>query len=112
MTKKFTEEQYQKIVKAWQSENIYVHQTEAVIDYLIDDLNIDVTLMGDVAIALANPRTSEWAHNKFVEKEKKYYWTSKCGTKSGKMHRRLYKGGFSKIHDIYIEDNYPKSENE
>ena len=74
MTKKFKEEQYQKIVKAWRSENTYVHQTEAVIDYLIDDLNVDVTLMGDVAIALANPVTREWAHDQFVEKEKKYYW--------------------------------------
>ncbi|WP_273713120.1 hypothetical protein [Leuconostoc mesenteroides] len=28
-------------------------------------------------LALANPLTREWAHDKFVDKEKKYYWTSK-----------------------------------
>ena len=27
-------------------------------------------------MALANPLTREWAHDKFVEKEKKYYWNS------------------------------------
>lgn len=77
MTKKFTEEQYQNIVKAGQSENVYIHRTQAVIDYLIDILNVDVTLVGDEALAIANPLTREWAHDKFVEKEKKYYWTSK-----------------------------------
>ena len=77
MSNKFTEEQYQKIIKAWNSERIYIHQTEAVIDYLIDDLNVDLTLMGDTALAIANPLTREWAHDKFVEKEKKYYWTNK-----------------------------------
>ena len=77
MSKKFTEEQYQNIIKAWNSERIYIHQTEAVIDYLIDDLNADLTLMGDIALAIANPLTREWAHDKFVEKEKKYYWKLK-----------------------------------
>lgn len=91
MTEKFTEEQYQKIVKS-------------------NDDKASMELF--ITLAIANPLTREWAHEQFVEEEKKYYWTSKDGTKSGKMHRRLYKGGFSKIHDIYIEDRYPKSENE
>lgn len=109
MTEKFTEEQYQKIVSAWDFEDTYAEATQAVVDVI----SVFVTeLLQDEALALANPLTSEWAHDKFVEQEKKYYWTSKDGTKSGKMHRRLYKGGFSKIHDIYIEDRYPKSENE
>lgn len=90
MSKKFTEEQYQKIIKAWRSENTYVHQTEAVIDYLIDDLNVDVTLMGDIALAIANPLTREWAHDKFVEKEKKYYWNS-IKTDSADNRLRLFR---------------------
>lgn len=83
MSKKFTEEEYQNIVKVWQSRNIYIHKIEDIIDYLIDDLNIDVTHMGDQALALANPLTREWAHAKFVEKEKKYYWTNKKGNDIG-----------------------------
>ena len=75
MTNKFTEEQYQKIVKAWQSENTYVHQTEAVIDYLIDDLNVDVTLMGDEAIALANPLTRDLIKKDLVEEEERFLFT-------------------------------------
>ena len=74
MTKKFTEEQYQKIVEAWNSVSGYVNKTKAVIDHLIDVPNVGVVLRGDVAIALANPITREWAHDQFVEKEKKYYW--------------------------------------
>lgn len=108
MTKKFTGEQYQNIIDAWDSQIWYKSATQSV----IDKLGIDYIDMGDQALALANPLTRAWAHDKFVEKEKKYYWISKDGTKSGKMHRRLYKDGFSKIHDIYIEDRYPKSENE
>jgi len=75
MSKKFTEDQYQKIVKAWQSENTYVHQTEAVIDYLIDDLNVDVTLMGDEAIALANPLTRDLIKKDLVEEEERFLFT-------------------------------------
>lgn len=89
MTKKFTEEQYQEIIKAWQSENTYIHQIEAVIDCLIDDLNLSVTLIGDEAVAIANPLTREWAHEKFVEKEKKYVWQSKQPTLYGDTIRLL-----------------------
>ena len=77
MSKKFTEEQYQRIIKAWQSENTFIHQTEAVIDCLIDDLNLSVTLIGEEAFALSNPLTRKWAHEQFVEKEKKYVWRLK-----------------------------------
>lgn len=122
MSNKFTEEQFKKLVKIQEkyfSNNLLTYgmdgenPNQAISEY--DNklrLFIWVEDLLNEAIAIMNPVTREWAHDKFVEKEKKYYWTSKDGTKSGKMHRRLYKGGFSKIHDIYIEDNYPKSENE
>lgn len=112
MTKKFTEEQYQKIVKAWQSENTYVHQTEAVIDYLIDDLNVDVTLMGDEAIALANPLTREWAHDKFVEKEKKYVWSSKKADRDSNV-LTLYIDEYGMVSTSYrkVHENNLRNEN-
>lgn len=77
MSNKITEEQYQKIVEAWNSVSGYVNKTKAVIDHLIDGPNVGVVLRGDIAIALANPVTRELAHDKYVEKEKKYIWSSK-----------------------------------
>lgn len=71
MSNKFTEEQYQKIVSAWDFEDTYAEATQAVIDVI----SVFVTeLLQDEALALANPLTREWAHDKFVEKEKKYVW--------------------------------------
>ncbi|MFT9083600.1 MAG: hypothetical protein ABF477_07425 [Leuconostoc pseudomesenteroides] len=38
---------------------------------------LDSEDLGDIAeeaFALANPLTREWAHDKFVEKEKRYVW--------------------------------------
>ena len=72
---KFTEEQYQKILNI----NFNTFQTDLVGE-LIKYLSVDGTIWDDFlnkAIAIANPLTREWAHDKFVEKEKKYYWTSK-----------------------------------
>lgn len=71
---KFTEEQYRGIIKAWRSERIYQNSTQAVIDYLIDDINVSVTDFGAEALALANPTTRDLVYDKYVEKEKKYYW--------------------------------------
>lgn len=69
---KFTEEQYQKIVDAWDNQNLYKRATQSV----IDELKAGYLNMGDQALALANPLTREWAHDEFVEKEKRYVWTS------------------------------------
>ena len=74
MTKNFTEEQYQNIVDAWDSEMRYVTATRSVNDYLVSN---NITFMGDEALAIANPLTREWAHEQYVEKEKKYYWKLK-----------------------------------
>ena len=76
---KFTEEQYRAIVKAWDNHDLYKHATQAVIDQLTSGyLN-----MGNQALAIANPLTREWAHEQFVEKEKKYVWTSKKMSSDG-----------------------------
>lgn len=70
---KFTEEQYQKIVDAWDSHIMYTSKTRSV----IEELKAGYLGMVDKALALANPLTREWAHDQFVEKEKKYVWRLK-----------------------------------
>ena len=71
MTKKFTEKQYQDIIEEWEGEISETNATKAIIDYLKYE---DLGYMSDEAMAIANPLTREWAYDKFVEKEKKYYW--------------------------------------
>lgn len=71
MSKKFTEEQYKKIIKEWENATSYTKGTKAVIDYLEYE---DLGSIADEALAIANPLTREWAHEQFVEKENKYYW--------------------------------------
>ena len=86
---KFTEEQYQKIVEIQEesfpktiiSEGISINdggfwkvvseKIPLLSEYVCDnDLHFELA-------ALANPLTREWAHDKFVEKEKKYVWNLK-----------------------------------
>lgn len=88
MTKKFTEEQYQKIIDTWEHETSHTNATRAVIYYL--DYEQHLGYMVYEAFAIANPLTREWAHEQFVEKEKKYYWTTKKLDKYG-VRGRLYK---------------------
>lgn len=76
---KFTEEQYQKIIDAWDSQIIYKSATQSV----IDELEIGYLNMGDQALAIANPLTREWAHDEFVEKEKEFYWKLKDNLEFG-----------------------------
>lgn len=73
MTKKFTESQYQEIVQAWESVGGFVEETASVIE-LVDDFEDDLGY--NEALALANPKSRERAHELYVEKESKYYWTS------------------------------------
>ena len=70
---KFTEEQYQKIVDAWDNQILYKNATQSV----IDELRVGHLDMCNQALALANPVTREWAHEQFVEEEKRYAWTLK-----------------------------------
>lgn len=84
---KFTEEQYQKIVELWRSKVTFSGATQAVIDYLEKE---KINNVGIEALAIANPLTREWAHDKFVEKEKKYYWNS-IKTDLAGYHSRLFR---------------------
>lgn len=94
MTKKFTEEEYQKIVE--------------IADRLLDDKNradIELSTLDEIYFRIqkssnaeennkfkdlnqelaliALPKSRDWAHEQFVEKEKKYYWVSKKTDEDG-----------------------------
>lgn len=73
MSKMFSEEQYQEIVQAWEGVRGFVEATASVIE-LVDDFEDDLGY--SEALALANPKSREWAHELYVEKESRYYWTS------------------------------------
>lgn len=71
MTKKFTEEEYKEIVYMFSVAGDSEEETRLVAEY-VSSINHSSDYYK--ALALANPLTREWAHDKFVEKEKKYYW--------------------------------------
>ena len=88
MTKKFTEEQFKKLVQIQEgqySDNLYFEPksgnkaAEHVVERNNPELNdfINKNHLGNQAVALMNPLTRELAHDKYVEEEKKYVWTSK-----------------------------------
>lgn len=73
---KFTEEQYRAIVEAWDAKNSYSQSTKAVIEMIINDFNESWKYDIGQALALGNETSREWAYEQFVEKEKKYLWTT------------------------------------
>lgn len=80
---KFTEEQYRAIVEAWDVKNSYSESTKAVTEMIIHDFNKSWKYDIEQALALGNETSREWAHEQFVEKEKKYLWTSKKMSSDG-----------------------------
>ena len=89
MSNKFTEEQYQKIITYWDNEPIYTEATEAVISYVSRTSNNSF----EQALLLAIPESREWAHDNFVEKEKKYYWNTKKKNEYGHSMNLLHGAG-------------------
>lgn len=77
---KFTEEQYQHIVDIWNNEYAFVEGIKEVFNYIEKERLANTVYE---SAALANPVTREWAHEQFVEKEKKYVWTSKKMSSDG-----------------------------
>ena len=109
MTKKFTEEQYNGIVKSWRDGIRYVSGTEAVMNYLEKN---NVRFMGEEALAVANPLTRKWAHEKFVEKEKRYIWTSQHANIFGR-HKRLYwHAPAGSVREYFTIDEHASDESE
>lgn len=88
MSKKFTEEQYQKIVNLQEDEYRF-SILEGGDDYDYGFWRRLIIVAADVArfanenklidelAALANPLTREWAHEQYVEKEKKFHFILK-----------------------------------
>lgn len=109
MTNKFTEEQYQKIVEIqklnYKFSILEEHFGESfwrgLIKFSPDVANFshENNLIDELA-ALANPLTRGWAHEKFVEKEKKYIWTSKNSDNYYRF-KRLYKPDTSEMISDY-----------
>lgn len=89
MTKKFTEEQYQKIVEEWGSAFGYEQKTTNVVKLVSMMITRDDNTQYLEALALANPASRELMYDKYVEKEKKYIWDSKEVNKNGDV-KRLY----------------------
>ncbi len=110
MNNKFTEEQYQEIINIWNngqdfddtilSVSDYARKLNARLNYEYGDNVYDY---GE-AILLALPKSREWAHEQFVEKEKKYVWTLKKVDKSG-IKMRLCKEYFGKVQPFFSVTN-------
>ncbi|CAK1227357.1 hypothetical protein R55227_BLOPHJLP_00253 [Fructobacillus tropaeoli] len=92
MAKKFTEEEYRKIVEI--ADKYFVQKklvvAPVIIKYIYDDLFSDKTVENEKVRGLSQelsliafPKSRDWAHDQFVEKEKKYYWKSKKTDKNG-----------------------------
>ncbi|MGQ2283472.1 hypothetical protein [Leuconostoc pseudomesenteroides] len=98
---KFTEEQYRKIVdfkKTYYPWNFLAAREDKSFWKSLFEVHQEIfnfaetnDLENELA-AIANPLTREWAHDKFVEKEKKYYWNSIKTDLSGN-HLRLFRHG-------------------
>lgn len=71
---KFTEEQYQAIIEAWDAKNSYSQSTKAVTEMIIHDFNESWKYDIEQALALGNGTSRDWAHEQFVEVEKEYVW--------------------------------------
>ncbi|WP_273710555.1 hypothetical protein [Leuconostoc mesenteroides] len=108
---KFTEEQYQKIVEiAYEYEinscfGIIGDTTQKSIgaEFYETELSLEIDFYenSNEIMAIVNPLTREWAHDKFVEKEKKYYWTISKEEKGGQL-KRLYKMSNSNMVRDYV----------
>ena len=74
MSKKFTEEQYHEIIKAWESQSFSLKRVQAVIEIMsINDMLSNI----NEGLALANPASRELAHEQFVEKEPEFHFILK-----------------------------------
>lgn len=111
---KFTEEQFNTLVKVQEDQykdGLFFSPKEYAdtISYTVlradRELQVFVSQndLGNEAVAIMNPLTREWAHEQFVEKEKKYVWTSE--RKTGDVFMRLYKSKRGYIGSTLVIEN-------
>lgn len=93
---KFTEEQYREIIRTYENNSGYDNKATAVIR-VVDNFNDSLSY--NEAFALANPVTREWAHDRFVEEEKKYVWGTQ--TINGVRYVLVKKDGVYSMKDRY-----------
>jgi len=93
MLKNFTQMQYEQIV-AISEDNAEDREekTKQILDYIFDNKLMPAgrTEVLDRALVISNPLTRDIGRERYVEKEKKYYWTTKKLDKYG-VRGRLYK---------------------
>lgn len=106
---KFTEEQYQEIINIWNNGQDFDDTILSVSDYARKlNARLNYEYGDDVydyseAILLAFPNSRYWAREEFVEKEKRYVWTSE--KKKGDVFMRLYKSKRGYIGSIFVIEN-------
>ena len=93
MSKKFTEEEYRNIVELHDKRDFSVDGILDVITYFVHNISRTGDADIDMALAISNPLTREWAHDQFVEKEKKYYWNTKKKNEYGHSMNLLHGAG-------------------
>lgn len=116
MTKKFTEEQYQQIIEIadeyFPYTILYPNYDKGFMDILYEqDKNIYELVsyedLEEKVIAIVNKLTREWAHEQFVEKEKKYVWY----LKDNNFYRLTNHGGATQVNISHsTEDELTESE--
>jgi len=118
MTNKFTEEQYQKIIEI--KDNYFPYSAlknrdnKSFIDFL-SEYNTGIYLLvfnrdlENELEAIVTPLTREWAHDNFVEKEKKYYWRTKKKNDQGES-LTLFHGAGGVVQMVGHEEPLTESE--
>lgn len=71
---KFSEEQYQQIIEEFENKGSYHKRFSLVMD-VVNSFAGDYSY--EEAFILGLPKSREWAHEQFVEEEKKYVWRLK-----------------------------------
>ncbi|GIC69585.1 hypothetical protein [Fructobacillus tropaeoli] len=108
MIKKFTEKEYQKIVDFFDGLNenqdmglLNSHVVDEIFTKFISDY--DYSLDWQEIVAIINPITRDEAKEKFVEKEKKYYWRYKKTDEDGDEWLLVKTSGI--IHLSWVDDS-------
>ncbi|MGQ2227166.1 hypothetical protein ACT5YR_07925, partial [Fructobacillus fructosus] len=95
MTKKFTEEEYQKIVEI--ADKYFEQHKELAVtvnlkniyDYIFYNETVEKLKIGRLnqeLVLIALPKSRALAHEQFVEKEKEYYWRYKKKDEDGDVY--------------------------
>lgn len=92
MTEKFTEEEYQKIVEIADKyfdkhkELAVTVNLKSIYEYIFYNGIVEkekIRKLNQEFALIALPKSRDWAHEQFVDKEKKYYWRHKKNDKDG-----------------------------